>query len=558
MPISDRAFATIISPGEANVNAKSSSDSLNIVGTGGTSIITDPSTNTVTINSNGTGGATAWGTITGTLSSQTDLQTALDGKTDENFSGYPEKTTLVDDDLFVINDSENAGAIKKVKKSNLGISGGLSPYDIELTGGNVGQTDFDYKMILVTGDITLTENIAVADSVQIDFKDCGINFNGFSFVNASKTVRFNGIAGDLISCAINIEPTASSIVPPFTGSGNNYFEISNMSIVNNATVANNNSGNDAAVMRLTNTLCIAGTADNCGINLNNALSFAQNSTISDSSVSSTRTFTCESGRMDNCQLLNSNVISGVFGEVGALGVMSNTTVVGTGIVQINSEGTIRGLSSQQLTTLNAQANDAIFEGCALSSGNIFDSGYSGVSMANIYEAGNATLSGNGTNANNLKCGNLTVTGTDVSLVGCDASSSYSDLGTNTQVTGCNTVIAPSGEIIGDYSGPGTFNISATVKYKVVNNNEIHYIFPSYLDTAVNNVPLSFTGTVPAPATTQYRLITVQSGGLRTLDGMIEITNAGVVTIYPNSTASGFSPFGTFGVDGNQLIVCALT
>lgn len=47
--------------------------------------ISDNGTDTITItNTGGGGGSVAWGSITGTLSSQTDLQTALDGKVDEN------------------------------------------------------------------------------------------------------------------------------------------------------------------------------------------------------------------------------------------------------------------------------------------------------------------------------------------------------------------------------------------------------------------------------------------------------------------------------------------
>jgi len=52
----------------------------------GTNVTISPTggTGVVTINSTGGSGGTTWGSITGTLSSQTDLQTALDGKVDEN------------------------------------------------------------------------------------------------------------------------------------------------------------------------------------------------------------------------------------------------------------------------------------------------------------------------------------------------------------------------------------------------------------------------------------------------------------------------------------------
>jgi hypothetical protein len=52
----------------------------------GTNVTISPTggTGVVTINSTGGSGGTTWGSITGTLSSQTDLQTALDGKVDKN------------------------------------------------------------------------------------------------------------------------------------------------------------------------------------------------------------------------------------------------------------------------------------------------------------------------------------------------------------------------------------------------------------------------------------------------------------------------------------------
>lgn len=39
---------------------------------------------------------------------------------DANFNNYPEKVNLVNDDLFIINDSEDNGALKKVRKESIG------------------------------------------------------------------------------------------------------------------------------------------------------------------------------------------------------------------------------------------------------------------------------------------------------------------------------------------------------------------------------------------------------------------------------------------------------
>jgi len=50
----------------------------------GTNITTSETETTVTINSSGGGGSSTWGGITGTLSNQTDLQTALNAKADSS------------------------------------------------------------------------------------------------------------------------------------------------------------------------------------------------------------------------------------------------------------------------------------------------------------------------------------------------------------------------------------------------------------------------------------------------------------------------------------------
>ena len=67
---------------QTQLNAKQGSLTLTTTGTSGASTLIG---NTLNIPQySGGGGGTTWGSITGTLSSQTDLQTALDGKVDEN------------------------------------------------------------------------------------------------------------------------------------------------------------------------------------------------------------------------------------------------------------------------------------------------------------------------------------------------------------------------------------------------------------------------------------------------------------------------------------------
>jgi hypothetical protein len=98
--------------------------------------ITDNGTDTITItNTGGGGGSVAWGSITGTLSNQTDLQTALDGKVDENaaITGAT-KTKITYDSKGLV----TAGA---------DLSAGDIPSGIDATkigAGSVDNTEFGY------------------------------------------------------------------------------------------------------------------------------------------------------------------------------------------------------------------------------------------------------------------------------------------------------------------------------------------------------------------------------------------------------------------------------
>jgi hypothetical protein len=67
---------------QTQLNTKQSTLSLTTTGTSGAATLVGSTLNIPQYS--GGGGSTTWGSITGTLSSQTDLQTALDGKVDEN------------------------------------------------------------------------------------------------------------------------------------------------------------------------------------------------------------------------------------------------------------------------------------------------------------------------------------------------------------------------------------------------------------------------------------------------------------------------------------------
>ena len=67
---------------QTQLNTKQSTLSLTTTGTSGAATLIGSTLNIPQYS--GGGGSTTWGSITGTLSNQTDLQTALDGKVDEN------------------------------------------------------------------------------------------------------------------------------------------------------------------------------------------------------------------------------------------------------------------------------------------------------------------------------------------------------------------------------------------------------------------------------------------------------------------------------------------
>jgi len=73
-------FSTIAVSGQIDVVADTTSDTLTLVAGSNITITTDAATDSVTISSSGGIGSVDWGDIGGTLSAQTDLQSALDGK----------------------------------------------------------------------------------------------------------------------------------------------------------------------------------------------------------------------------------------------------------------------------------------------------------------------------------------------------------------------------------------------------------------------------------------------------------------------------------------------
>jgi hypothetical protein len=165
----------------------------------------------------GPGGATAWGTITGTISAQTDLQTALDGKVDENtaiVAGTATKITYDTKGLVTvgaaattadINDSSNRRYVTDAQQtvisntsgtntgdqtSIVGITGTKAQFDTAVTDGNflytdaIGATVQGYSAVLAG----TTASFTTADETKLDGIQAGAEVN----VNAD----WNAVSGD--------------------------------------------------------------------------------------------------------------------------------------------------------------------------------------------------------------------------------------------------------------------------------------------------------------------------------------------------------------------------
>ena len=102
-------FTKIAVSGQSDVDADTTNDTLTLVAGSNVTITTDASTDSITISATGSGSPT-WGSITGTLSSQTDLQTVLDGKVDENASiTGATKTKITYDSKGLVTSGADAG-----------------------------------------------------------------------------------------------------------------------------------------------------------------------------------------------------------------------------------------------------------------------------------------------------------------------------------------------------------------------------------------------------------------------------------------------------------------
>lgn len=97
-----------------------------------------------------TAGATAWGSITGTLSSQTDLQTALNGKA---ASGANTDITALDQDITIT-------ATGTIAANTIGFRG--LPQNAQTAAYTLALTDAGKHISITTGGVTVPANASVA------------------------------------------------------------------------------------------------------------------------------------------------------------------------------------------------------------------------------------------------------------------------------------------------------------------------------------------------------------------------------------------------------------
>jgi hypothetical protein len=114
------------------------------------------------------GGGGTWGSITGTLSSQTDLQTALDAKVDENASiTGATKTKITYDAKGLV----TGGADIAASDLPTGIDAA------KISAGNVSNTEFDYL-----------NGVTSAIQTQIDGKQASLGYTAENVANKSTSV----------------------------------------------------------------------------------------------------------------------------------------------------------------------------------------------------------------------------------------------------------------------------------------------------------------------------------------------------------------------------------
>lgn len=142
-------FTQIDVAGQTKVEPDSPNDVLTLVAGSNITITTDASTDSITISATG-GGSSTWGSITGTLSSQTDLQSALDGKVDENtpITGAT-KTKITYDSKGLVTSGADAG-IADITGLQTALDGKVDE-NPGITGATKTKITYDSKGLVTSG-----------------------------------------------------------------------------------------------------------------------------------------------------------------------------------------------------------------------------------------------------------------------------------------------------------------------------------------------------------------------------------------------------------------------
>lgn len=188
-------FSTISVSGQSDVVADSATDTLTLAAGTGITITTNATTDTVTITNSGS--APAWGGITGTLSDQTDLQSALDAKA--NAADYSNVTNNAQTQAAIVpNTAPSAGQILVGNAGNTAyapatVSGSGATISLASTGvvtiSSIANASLTNSAITIAGTSTALGGSIARDTIT------GVSSNGLLARTAANTLTNRTITG---------------------------------------------------------------------------------------------------------------------------------------------------------------------------------------------------------------------------------------------------------------------------------------------------------------------------------------------------------------------------